>query len=214
MKESLETILIISLIVSLVFVFSFGFAARKLDKKNLELQRELNESQTKIMNISAKYSSCLTDLYSQEEINNNLSTELSDYKTKLNRCENSKGELLKSKKLYTPTLKILREFINDDNTDGRIYDADTFDCTSFSNMFIDHFRKKGFYSCLVEIDFDDNTAHNLVAVNTSDMGIIYVEPQTDKMFYSLNIGDDYCDLVNWDCDASWKIVQISDCFRP
>ena len=200
------------ILLGLIALLTFSLISENSKINNLEQNQR--EYETKIIDLATNYSTCSNDLKSQQEINNNLSEEIANYKENLNKCASSKEELLNNKKIYTPTLKILRDFVNDDNTDGHIYKNTTFDCTSFSNMFVEHFRERGFYSCVVEIDFDDDTAHDLVAVNTSDMGIVYVEPQTDQIFYGLNVGDDYCDIVGWDCEEPWTIVEISDCFKP
>jgi hypothetical protein len=56
----------------------------------------------------------------------------------------------------------------------------------------------------------NTTSHALVAVKLSDGRVIYVEPQSNKIINSLKIGEDYCDLVDWDCD--WVIKNIKSCF--
>jgi hypothetical protein len=109
-----------------------------------------------------------------------------------------------------PPYSELVQFIVEDRTDAMAYINNSFVCTDFANMFVANFRKKGYYSCFTELVFEEG-AHAIVAVNTTDRGLVYVEGQTDQIIYNINVGDNYCSLVNWDCE--WKINKISDCFE-
>ena len=114
--------------------------------------------------------------------------------------------------LKNPTLKILKEFIEKDDTDNYKYIKGKFTCINFANEFVKNFAKEGYYSCVTIIFFDHNNfSHALVAVNTRDVGLVYVEPQSDDILYDLKVGDDYCEKVRWNC--SWKIERIVSCFN-
>ncbi len=108
-----------------------------------------------------------------------------------------------------PTFEELVKFIKEDNTDKLEYSKD-FTCINFANTFVKRFREKGYYSCVVDIEFE-NTAHAIVVVNTSDRGIVYIEPQNDKIIFDLKVGDNYCEKVGWYCN--WVIKRIVDCFN-
>jgi len=113
--------------------------------------------------------------------------------------------------LKNPTLKVLKDFIRKDDTDNYQYIKGKFTCINFANKFVKNFAKEGYYSCVTIIFLHNQThSHALVAVNTKDVGLIYVEPQTDKIIYDLKVGDDYCKKVGWKC--SWKIERIVSCF--
>ena len=108
-----------------------------------------------------------------------------------------------------PTLKEVEEILRNDNTDRLIYRERVFDCKHFSFNLVNAFLKEKIHACVHLLEFDDG-AHSLVAVNTKDKGIIFIEPQTDKIMYTLNVGDDYCKEAYWDCN--WIIVSDSNCY--
>ena len=110
---------------------------------------------------------------------------------------------------YSPTLNEVMEVVRNNNIENKEYDDETFACVEFSNNLVRAFQEDKIYSCAVELWFEDG-AHALVVANTSDKGIIYIEPQDDTIIYDLNIGDDYCEKVDWDCD--WTITHIKSCY--
>lgn len=110
---------------------------------------------------------------------------------------------------FNPTLQEVKKILREDDTERKKYIDDTFNCVDFSNRLIQEFLKRGIFACKVTLYFDDG-AHAIVSVDTSDYGIIYIEPQDDEIINVLSIGEDYCDIVNWNCE--WKIEQIKSCF--
>ena len=154
------------------------------------LQYNLSNIQSKYSTLKEKYI-LLNEKYSQlKKQNDNLNSQ---------------------KGLINPTYEQLWDFVITDKTNNLKWE-ENFDCTEFSNHFIKNFAKEGFYSCTTELTFDDDTGHIIVAVNT-DKGIYFVEPQTDYLIRNdeLQVGRNYCNIVNWDCD--WKIKKISSCFE-
>lgn len=108
-----------------------------------------------------------------------------------------------------PTLKEVQEIVKKDNTDKLSYRDKVFDCKHFSFSLVNAFLKEKVHACVHLLEFDVG-AHSLVAVNTADKGIVFIEPQTDKIIYNLNVGDDYCKEANWNCN--WIIVSDSNCY--
>ena len=161
-----------------------------LTAQNIELQNNLAELQAKYDYLKEEYNSLKEKNIQLEEENKNL--------------KNQKG-------LINPTYRQLENFVLRDDTNLLEWSED-FDCTEFSYTFIKNFAKEGFYSCSAEIDFIDG-AHVIVAVNTTDKGLYYVEPQSDIIIpaYKLQVGKNYCSIGNWDCN--WEITKISSCFE-
>jgi hypothetical protein len=113
---------------------------------------------------------------------------------------------------YTPTLEEVEEILEEDKINEAEYNETDFNCVEYSNGLVHAFLNNNIFACHTELDFSDG-AHALVTVNTSDNGIIYIEPQDDTIFYNLNIGDNYCKLANWDCEEDdWVIVKLKSCF--
>ena len=121
-------------------------------------------------------------------INNELKDENNTYEYKL---------------LNTPTLKDVKTFLRKDKTDENLYIGNSkYDCTQFSNTLVRNALKENILMCAVEINYRSDCSHMIVAVNTSDKGLIYIEPQNDKIV-ELKIGinewlddDDY--VKGWD----------------
>lgn len=114
---------------------------------------------------------------------------------------------------YSPTFSQMKKVLDNDKTEKIKYDEDTFNCVDYSYSLIRGFQEEDIYSCMVVYYLSDGLGHSGVIVNTSDKGLVYIEPQDDKIFYEVEIGDDYCDKVGWRCDDdSWKIESIRHCF--
>ena len=113
---------------------------------------------------------------------------------------------------YSPTLSEVKEVIKNNKIENMEYDDEAFNCVEFSNNLVKAFQEAKIYSCVTELWFEEG-AHANVVVNTSDRGIIYIEPQDDKIIYNLEIGDDYCDKVDWNCEQEdWELTHIKHCY--
>lgn len=150
----------------------------------------------------------------------NLKVEVTNTKNKMNEVEHNIERLkerVERERIVLPSFSELLHFLEEDKTDLLEYRKDEFNCVDFSNTFIKNFLKKGFFACeatIYIVDENNNSeegAHSLVAVNTTTMGLVFVEPQNDKIIYSIEIGENYCNLVGWDCN--YKIVSIKHCFK-
>lgn len=109
---------------------------------------------------------------------------------------------------YTPKINIIRKVLRDSSVNYNLYDHDSYNCVDFSTYLIQELFEYKLYSCYTNVYFEEG-AHALVAVNTTD-GLIHIEPQSKKILYSLEVGDDYCEKVGWDCE--WEIRTIKTCF--
>ena len=111
---------------------------------------------------------------------------------------------------YSPSLSEVKMIIRNSDLEDEEYDEDLFNCVEFSHNLVREFKEEKIYSCITEIWFEDEGGHANVAINTSDKGLVYIEPQDDTIIYDLEVGDNYCDKVNWDCD--WIIEYIKTCY--
>jgi len=208
--------------VALGLLFWIGLYIADLETSFQEYQATCEEYQdacSNALNVSDKlieeYKNYTTSLYNNftnlQTKYNNLVTNYSRLKENNSQLQEENQNLKNQKGLINPSFWQLWDFIIRDNTELLEWD-ENFDCTEFSNQFIKNFAEKGFFACTTEISFDDDTGHIIVAVNTTDRGLFYVEPQTDYLIDSkeLKVGEDYCNIVNWDCD--WIIKKISSCF--
>jgi hypothetical protein len=205
MKEVL-----IALIILIIMIIALNYLNKKLMNEIETLKFNLNLTNHEILKTKELLNN-ITYIY-QEELNKEYAKReaLEKRIESLEENVNILEDKVKQKGLVNPSYSELIHFIAEDTTNTKTYVKGKFVCTDFSNTFIANFRNKGYYSCLAELDFEDK-AHAIVAVNTTDRGLVYVEPQTDQIIYKIDLGDNYCSLVGWDC--YWKIEKISSCFE-
>jgi hypothetical protein len=80
-------------------------------------------------------------------------------------------------------------FINSDKTDENEYHSPDYVCYDFTADFNSNAFQMGYRCGFVYIEFSDS-AHAIACFNTTDSGLIYVEPQTDEIV-TIAIGQQY-----------------------
>jgi hypothetical protein len=80
--------------------------------------------------------------------------------------------------LINPTYNEMKEFLARDATDSREFHEDDFTCTDFSAAVNNNAEAAGFRCAVVYINYPE-VGHTIVAFETSDRGIKYIEPQYD-----------------------------------
>jgi hypothetical protein len=199
---------ILAFFVGLTFFLSL-YTYFKLDG----IKNDISELKLDTINKFKEITSSVEDLDIKVNYLSNTSSRLWNYIYEVdNRVRNVSIELndLSQRAIKTPTLQILKDFIKEDDTDKMKYIEGKFECADFSYRFMMNFLRKGYFSCVSYIAFKD-LAHAIVAVNTTDYGIVYVEPQKDIIIYDLKVGDDYCEKVDWNCHL--PIERIIDCYH-
>jgi len=174
---------------------------KKLFDEQASIYGNLTNMSRQIKDLRTKISGLRKELRAEHKRNNELKNQLESVK--------------KSKGLLKPTYKQLKSFVLRDDTDLLEWEED-FDCTEFSNRFIDNFAKEGFFACTTELNLiidGEEAGHIIIAVNTKDKGLYYIEPQSDSVFPAdkLQVGKNYCSIVDWNCN--WEITKISSCFE-
>jgi hypothetical protein len=204
----LKIVIAVISVFSLITILSVFETYRNLQKLKLEFYLMKTDVYSSLSTFDHK-------LDIQQGRIDGLVSEFKNLETKTNNIERSVKNLteevntISKKAIKIPTLQIVKEFLEEDDTDKQKYEEDKFTCVNYANMFVDRFLKKGYYSCVAYL-LSSNSAHTIVAIKTSDYGKIYVEPQSDQIIYNINIGDNYCSLINQSCN--FPIVRIVDCF--
>jgi hypothetical protein len=97
--------------------------------------------------------------------------------------------------LRDPTYSEAAKFVAYDETSSHSYINETYTCANFAKDFQANAMRAGFTCGVVTVFFPEETSHDLNCFNTTDVGMVYVEPQTDQIV-SLNVGQVYSGL-NW-----------------
>lgn len=88
----------------------------------------------------------------------------------------------------------LADFLASDHTNWNKYDLNNYICLDFAVDLVENSRKQNIQAWIVGVDFTNGeTGHAFVAFETSDRGIIYVEPQGDNTYSNVTVGNPLCD---------------------
>jgi hypothetical protein len=79
-----------------------------------------------------------------------------------------------------PTYDEMITFLRADKTNENVYDADTYNCYDYTSDLCKNAVAQGYRIGFVYLYFKES-AHALVCFNTTDRGLIYVEPQYDDI---------------------------------
>ena len=82
---------------------------------------------------------------------------------------------------HSPTYQEAMQFITSDKTNVNMYLEDRYTCTNFATDFSDNALGKGYVCGYVIVYFPNGQCHAIDCFNTTDCGLIFVEPQTDSI---------------------------------
>lgn len=82
--------------------------------------------------------------------------------------------------LRDPSYGEMFRFLRLDKTDRTEYVEGEYECVNFASDFIKNAFERGYHCYFVYLDFQESS-HAIVAFNTTDHGLIYVEPQYDEI---------------------------------
>ena len=88
------------------------------------------------------------------------------------------------------TFEDVSDFIVDDITSEYQY-GEGMNCVDYALMMARNAQWRGLSAEVVKIDYEDGTAHAMIMFATEDQGIVFVEPQNDKVIDVLWPGQKY-----------------------
>ena len=104
-----------------------------------------------------------------------------------------------------PTFQEALRFIRSDQTDKNQYNQ-SYNCIRFANDFVNNALKEGYRCGHVKVEFLE-TGHEIVCFNTSDKGLIFIEPQNDQ-FVTVSEGQLYLGRTILRLSVSWPVVFL------
>jgi len=93
-----------------------------------------------------------------------------------------------------PTYKEMLRFLEDDDTDEAEYITGEYECIEFTTDLCNRAEENGIRCAYVSIRFPGGRGHAIVAFNTIDKGLIYIEPQYDDLV-EIEIGQPFYECV-------------------
>jgi len=199
----------ILLIFIVLLVTTTIFFHRELQTLQLVTTNQISDLKTQLEETNLKLLNLTRENELLKEKINNLNLTLEETKNELAALRDRFSRNF----LVNPTYNEVLNFVREDDTDKIPFNETnySFICTDYTNRFISNFRKKGFYACETILYFPNHQSHSIVAINTTDKGLIFVEPQNDQIIFNLRVGDNYCNYINQDCN--WTILSIKHCFN-
>lgn len=92
--------------------------------------------------------------------------------------------------LSYPNYNEVKSFLRRDKTDRADYLLGSFKCSDFAQTIKTNAAKEGIHCYYVSIDFPEPPGHAIIAFNTTDKGLLFFEPQSDKKM-EVDIGVKY-----------------------
>ena len=92
-----------------------------------------------------------------------------------------------------PTYQEAMDFMARDRTDENEYEEGIYTCSDFATDFNNNAEAAGYRCAYVYIEYTCDLGHSAVAFDTVDQGMIYIEPQFDKLV-TITEGVSYSDL--------------------
>lgn len=185
----------------------------QLDATQNELEtakEELDSTKTELEGIAARLAATETNLKITEDGLQSAETELASaldtVSTMQSELDEKEGELAEMQTSYDglmagygytikdPTYKEMMSFISDDDTDKAEYITGEYECTDFATRLCNHAEEEGIRCAYVSLRFPGGKGHTIVAFNTIDKGLIYIEPQYDDLV-NIEIGKPFYKCV-------------------
>lgn len=118
-----------------------------------------------------------------------LETELTDLLISYEGLMTGYGYTIKD-----PTYNKMMRFLRNDDTDKNRYIEDKYDCKNYSTDLCNSAEAVGIRCAYVSIGYPGGIGHVIVAFNTIEKGLIYIEPQSDELV-NVEIGKHFYECV-------------------
>lgn len=103
-------------------------------------------------------------------------------------------ELTPTPSYRTATWAEVSQFLANDPTNWNTYNVDTFNCIDFAIDLVENAHLQGIKANIIAVDFvGQEDGHAFVEFETTDSGLIYIEPQGDVTYSNVVIGYNLCD---------------------
>ncbi len=97
--------------------------------------------------------------------------------------------------LHNPTYQEMKDFLKQDKTDSNQFIEDSYVCTDFSAAVNNNAEAQGIRCGIVYIIYPE-AGHTIIAFDTVDRGLIYIEPQFDHEV-TIEVGKKYSTLNDY-----------------
>ena len=184
--------IIILAVAAVTFVLASAWTFIELrNTKNLLVlvQGELTDVRQELAAKEAELGTRESQLAESAALVDSLQTALSKLQVNYQRLTTGYGYVLRD-----PSYEEMRDFLARDRTSDREYVASDYTCVDFAAAVKSNAAKEGVRCAYVVIEFGGGGGHAIVAFDTTDKGLIFVEPQFDWEV-DLQVGKRYYQCV-------------------
>ena len=185
----LSIILLTGLIVS---AFYYSGIIERLQTHLSQLEAEKENLQTGLSHLQTQYETLQLNYSSLQSAYHNLQLEYEKMYEQRYREGYLQGVIDGAGRGFNirdPTYHEALQFIAQDQTDKNPYIPDVYICLNFAADVKNNAFKAGYRCGFVYIEFPES-AHAIICFNTTDHGLIFIEPQDDRIV-TVNIGIQY-----------------------
>jgi len=106
-----------------------------------------------------------------------------------------------------PTYQEVLSFVVSDQTDKNQYNEETYTCVNFAADFKNNAFQAGYRCGYVIIEFPE-LGHAIVCFNTTERGLVFIEPQDDEIVTTLIVGEHYFDRTKYEITYDDTVVRF------
>ena len=155
--------IVILAIVGLVFFINTGWVTDDLD-----------EVQAQLTSIEAELATTQAELAARETELGSLEAELINLRANYERLTTGYGYVLRD-----PSYREMGDFLAWDTISEREYVESEYVCVDFAADVKANAAKEGIRCAYVVIEYPEGSGHTIVAFETTDEGLVFIEPQFD-----------------------------------
>ena len=104
----------------------------------------------------------------------------------------------------------LNVFLASDHTNWNKYIPDKYTCVNYAMDLVASAKKQNINAWIVAVEFDrSEIGHAFVAFKTTDMGVVWIEPQSDYAYNAVEIGEPLCYATDTSvCEDYGRVTKI------
>ncbi len=144
---------------------------------------KIASTETELQSIKGQLQSAETELASTSASLSTIQAEMDEKETELVELQISHEGLMTGHgyTLTDPTYSALMRFLENDDTDKAEYIKGEYECAEFATNLCNRAEDKDIRCAYVSLRFPDGRGHAIVAFDTIDKGLTYIEPQYDDL---------------------------------
>jgi hypothetical protein len=135
---------------------------------------ELNWTRNSLLSLDDDLEATQAELNASKELIESLEDALSDLQVNYARLTTGYGYVLRD-----PSYQEMKDFLKQDGTSEQEYLEDEYICVDFAADVKANAAEEGIRCAYVVIEYLGETGHAIVAFDTTDGGLVYIEPQFD-----------------------------------